>query len=183
MRMVYLPAQFVEGLLDLALGYCPPVARHVVSDPALYLRLASLLKAGLAADSASLRESLAQGLSQFFGPGPAVHLISPEMNDPRIARLCSKLRETFGHRPDFEALSSDLGVSRHHLAREFRRVVGLTPGEYLRLWKLERAKQLVAEGVPLVDVAGIVGFADQAHFTRWFKRVFGITPSRYLARY
>jgi AraC-like DNA-binding protein len=182
MRMVYLPASLAAEILDLEPALCPPVARHVISDQSSYTKLAGLLAAGLAADSAALRTSFAQALTRFFGPGPAVRLTSPEMNDPRVARLCLRLRETFDERPDFEELAGDLGISRHHLAREFRRVVGLTPGEYLRLWRLERAKQLVAEGVPLVDAAGIVGFADQAHFTRWFKRVFGVTPSRYLAR-
>jgi AraC-like DNA-binding protein len=178
MRMLYLPASLVEEVLGVPVGSARPVTRHVVSDAHRY----AAISMGLADSLATLRASLASGLESFFGAGPATRLASPEENDPRIARVCQRLRETFDTRPDFDQLADELAISRSHLAREFRRVVGLTPGEYSRLWRLERAKQLLADGVALVDTAGICGFADQAHFTRWFKRVFGVTPGHYLSR-
>ncbi|HET6337105.1 MAG TPA: helix-turn-helix domain-containing protein [Polyangiales bacterium] len=38
---------------------------------------------------------------------------------------------------------------------------------------------VLARGVPMVEVAHELGFADQAHFSRVFKRVLGVTPSTY----
>jgi AraC-like DNA-binding protein len=36
-------------------------------------------------------------------------------------------------------------------------------------------------GRALADIAGEIGFADQAHFTRAFQAAFGLTPARYRA--
>ncbi|GAA1364056.1 hypothetical protein GCM10009612_43540 [Streptomyces beijiangensis] len=42
-----------------------------------------------------------------------------------------------------------------------------------------RARSLLEAGMKPAEVAGIVGFADQAHLTRWFRRVTGATPAAY----
>ena len=69
-----------------------------------------------------------------------------------------------------------LGLSREHLHRLFRSVVGLTPGEYSRCARMHAAKRLLREGASLAEAAQASGFADQAHFSRWFRRIFGVTP-------
>jgi AraC-like DNA-binding protein len=33
--------------------------------------------------------------------------------------------------------------------------------------------------MPLVELALVAGFADQAHFTRMFRSAFGVTPGRF----
>ena len=44
---------------------------------------------------------------------------------------------------------------------------------------VERARELLARGAHVADVAARLGFADQPHFSRLFKRVLGLSPSRY----
>lgn len=41
--------------------------------------------------------------------------------------------------------------------------------------------RLLESGLRPAEVAGLVGFADQAHLTRWFRRVLGVTPAAYRA--
>ena len=45
--------------------------------------------------------------------------------------------------------------------------------------RLEFAREQLAQGRSLVDVAIKAGFVDQAHFSRMFKATFGITPALY----
>ncbi len=76
-------------------------------------------------------------------------------------------------------LAEAAGISRHHLARGFRRKYGLSPSEYRRQQRLREARRLIASGSGLADAAIAAGFVDQAHFTRHFKASYGITPGRW----
>ncbi len=42
-----------------------------------------------------------------------------------------------------------------------------------------RARQLLQMGMPCVDVALALGFADQSHFSKHFKRIVGVPPGVY----
>jgi AraC-like DNA-binding protein len=42
-----------------------------------------------------------------------------------------------------------------------------------------RAKALLAQGLPVAEVAAAVGLVDQPHLTRLLLRQFGITPGQY----
>jgi AraC family transcriptional regulator len=74
-------------------------------------------------------------------------------------------------------VAAELGVHRVHLARRFRKAFGVSPGEYLRRCRLERARRLVVRSsAPLADVAAAAGYADQSHFNHNFRRAYGVSP-------
>lgn len=67
-----------------------------------------------------------------------------------------------------------------HLAREFRKYFGCTPGDYVRHLRIEFAcRELSGSDTPLVEIALAAGFAHQAHFSRVFKAQTGMTPSEF----
>lgn len=68
------------------------------------------------------------------------------------------------------------GISREMLHRQLKKWTGMPPEQYFRTVKLNRARELLLEGLPICDVSEECGFADQAHFSRWFKRCFGFSP-------
>lgn len=76
-------------------------------------------------------------------------------------------------------LEAVTGLTRYDLARQFRLMCGTSPYRYLLMRRLDFAREQIAEGRSLVEVALEAGFADQAHFTRMFKAAFGLTPARY----
>ena len=77
-------------------------------------------------------------------------------------------------------LARDAGVSAAHLARAFRAAFGKPLGAYVRERRIARATSLLRDGErTLADVAGAVGFCDQAHFTRAFKAQIGRTPAAF----
>jgi AraC-like DNA-binding protein len=45
--------------------------------------------------------------------------------------------------------------------------------------RLKHAKNLLAAGQPIAEVALATGFTDQSHLTRWFTRLWGFTPGQY----
>ena len=71
-------------------------------------------------------------------------------------------------------------LSEKHFARKFRALLGLTPMAYLRRFRLNRARDLLASsGENAGSIAYRVGFRDEAHFGRAFKREFGVTPGAF----
>lgn len=72
------------------------------------------------------------------------------------------------------------GVHPVHLARVFRRHLGVSVGDYRRRLRLTwAAGRLVESDLALAQVAAAAGFVDQSHFTRAFKRQTGMTPGHY----
>ncbi|MEU8028946.1 AraC family transcriptional regulator [Streptomyces sp. NPDC049099] len=81
--------------------------------------------------------------------------------------------------PPLSCLAADLGLSRYQLLRAFRTTMGVPPYAWLAQYRVSRARGLLEAGLRPAEVAGLVGFADQAHMTRWFRRVLGVTPAAY----
>lgn len=57
--------------------------------------------------------------------------------------------------------------------------MGMPPYAWLAQHRVSQARGLLEAGARPAEVAGQVGFADQAHMTRWFRRVLGVTPTAY----
>ena len=78
------------------------------------------------------------------------------------------------------AIADAVGVSEDYLTRLFDREVGITPWEYLKRYRILRARDLLCQGeVSVEQVAHQVGFADPAYFSRVFRKVTGQTPTAY----
>jgi len=71
------------------------------------------------------------------------------------------------------------GLSPYHLVRVFHQEVGLSPYAYFEQARIHRARRLLKEGTPIVDVAMELGFTDQSHLHRHFKKLTGVTPGAY----
>lgn len=70
--------------------------------------------------------------------------------------------------------------STYHFSRIFKALVGDTPKEYLRKRRLTvAAKRLLAEDVPIMQLAMDCQFDSQEAFTRAFKALFNMTPAQY----
>jgi DNA-binding response OmpR family regulator len=81
---------------------------------------------------------------------------------------------------DTEQLAKIIGVSRAHLHRKMKKMVGMTPGEFLRNIRMEQGARLIKEQkINVSQVAYAVGFNTQAHFSIVFKRYFGMNPKDY----
>lgn len=81
------------------------------------------------------------------------------------------------------AVADEVGWTRRRLLDRFGEQVGVSPKAYARLMRFRRALELLDRGVghPLIDVAVVAGYYDQAHFNRDFRAMAGCTPSEYLA--
>jgi AraC-like DNA-binding protein len=81
-----------------------------------------------------------------------------------------------------EQLAQRAGMSRARFAAYFRRVVGVTPFDYLTNWRLGVAQTMLRKGNSLKLIASAVGYANATALTRVFTQRIGISPSVWLAR-
>lgn len=79
-------------------------------------------------------------------------------------------------------LAAQLGVSRQHLAAQFRTWVGLSPKLYARICRFRRATAAL-KASPAPDWAGLAldcGYFDQSHLIHDFQEFAGSAPERFL---
>ena len=70
--------------------------------------------------------------------------------------------------------------SSDHLVRLFRRVLGVTPAQYVIDRRITAAAEWLAQtDRTLEDIAASAGFVDRFHFSRCFKQRTGLPPAAY----
>jgi AraC family transcriptional regulator len=70
-------------------------------------------------------------------------------------------------------------LSPRQFLRTFSNTFGMTPHRYIVNERVAQAKELIAKGRLLVDIAAKLGFANQSHFTGVFRKVTGMSPGRF----
>jgi CheY-like chemotaxis protein len=79
-----------------------------------------------------------------------------------------------------EQLTSRLNMSRLQLYRKLKALTTYAPGDFIRQYRLEHAKQLLLkEGSTVTDVAARTGFINLSTFTKSFKDYTGKSPVEY----
>ncbi len=82
-----------------------------------------------------------------------------------------------------DRLATLTGMSRRQLERRFRAVLDQTPAEFIRQFRLERARHLLAARAGTIsEIAYRVGFKNPAYFSTLFKEAYGETPSTHQAK-
>lgn len=77
-------------------------------------------------------------------------------------------------------ISSDMCMSRSNLFRKIKHITGVGPNEYIRLARLKRAAELLAEGRhSIADICMLVGFNSPSYFSSCFKKQYGCLPKDY----
>jgi AraC-like DNA-binding protein len=80
-------------------------------------------------------------------------------------------------------LATACGPSVSHLQREFSRLFGMSPSDYVLRTRLLLARRMLDQTAkPVGEVAVACGFYDQSHFTKAFKAHTGLPPQAYRRR-
>lgn len=75
-------------------------------------------------------------------------------------------------------LAYDLNMSEANYCNSFKKIVGITPKEYITNLKMTQAKYLL-EIQNVTEVAYELGYENISHFIALFKHKYGITPKHY----
>ncbi len=73
-------------------------------------------------------------------------------------------------------------ISPSYFSALFKQSTGLTPHQYVIQRRIDRAKQLLLQGMSVAEVALNLGFSRQSHLSRHFKRLVGVTSKEFWKR-
>ena len=77
------------------------------------------------------------------------------------------------------SVADNFNISIAYLSRIFKKYHSSNISEYITSYRLDRAKELLAEGKMVGDVVSMCGFGSLRTFLRVFKSVEGVTPGQY----
>ncbi len=102
----------------------------------------------------------------------------------RLTRACEYVLANYAQPIAVADLASRAHLSASQLQREFRRLFGMNPGEYiLRVRLLMARRELEESNAPVGQIALDCGFYDQSHFTRAFRAANGLSPREHRRRF
>ena len=104
-------------------------------------------------------------------------------------RLC-RARDLLAATPDeverplsVRDVAAAVELSPFQFIRQFEAVFGDTPHQWRTRERLQRARGLLARGLPVTEVCMEVGFSSLGSFSALFARRIGIAPSDYARRF
>ena len=102
------------------------------------------------------------------------------LSDAILHRLTGLIDERLDTKLLLTDMAREVGMSRTHLCRLFKRRMGLSLGQYLIGKRVERAKELLKlPDQRIGEIALAVGFSNQGHFDAFFKKLTGVTPTEF----
>ena len=165
--MLYVPSMWLQRE-----GLTPPARSGFIRAPTLAKQARNLTSADDV--QAWLRKAVPK-LSTALKPNSTTPL-DPIPTDA-VRALITRVQSAVASGDwNVSGIARQCGVSRERIHQVMKRWIGMSPSDYLRTVRLQRAKDMLLQGQPVASAAAACGFADQAHFTRWFRRAFGYTP-------
>jgi AraC-like DNA-binding protein len=70
-------------------------------------------------------------------------------------------------------------LSTFHFKRLFRELFHIPPYQYIKMLRLNAAKELLSRNYPVKEVCKMIGWDDASSFGRLFKKKFSVTPKKY----
>ena len=100
----------------------------------------------------------------------------------RIADAIRFIASQVAHQPTLDEIAAHVHLSPFHFQRLFSRWAGVTPKRYLQVLTLERAKALLQESRPLLEVADTLGLSSGSRLYDHFVQLEAVTPGEYKQR-
>jgi AraC-like DNA-binding protein len=83
---------------------------------------------------------------------------------------------------NINAIAGEACFSKFHFLRLFKQTYRVTPYQYLTTIRIQKAKELLQDGVSVTETCSSLGFESMSSFNKLFKRHIKEAPSAYAAR-
>ncbi|MBC3767125.1 AraC family transcriptional regulator [Neptunicella marina] len=102
------------------------------------------------------------------------------LGDSRLSIVLRKIHADIAYGWTIAELASIASLSRSAFFSRFSREVGVSPMEYILLWRMQVAKeQLCRRDKSVAQIAEYVGYGSSSAFSVAFTRYAGVSPGRY----
>lgn len=97
----------------------------------------------------------------------------------KVNQILLYINENLTEELSLDQLASRFYISKYYLSRQFKQYTGLSLYQYIIKKRLITSRNLLRNGVPVMDACLRCGFSDYSNFLKVFKREFGKNPSEY----
>lgn len=103
-----------------------------------------------------------------------------ENNYSLIDKCVSFFESKYAEKITLNDLSKNIGYSPNYIQSKFKKLMGVTPLEYLETYRLNKAKKkIILSNESVLQIAIDHGFTSESYFIKRFKNKFGITPKEF----
>jgi two-component system response regulator YesN len=97
-----------------------------------------------------------------------------------IFQAINYIRHHYTQHISLDEVAKHVHLNASYLSRVFKEEMQTNFVTYVNNLRVETGKKLLLDSsVPLLEVAGMVGFDEQSYFTKVFKKTTGITPGKF----
>ncbi len=114
-------------------------------------------------------------LSNWQG-GKFIHLLHQRGQIKQISKAVEYVYQNLDKTLSVEDMANVANMSASGFHAKFKQVMHLSPLQYAKSIKLNRAKNYIMQGKSVSEAANMVGYNSPAQFSREFKRLAGMSP-------
>src|SRR5690606_8468446 len=110
--------------------------------------------------------------------------VTPQTTEQKIEWARILMTERLETPIDMPDLAAELAMSYSLFRKCFRKITGISPGQYYLRQRLDKARELLATTLlPVEEVARLLGFESVFYFSRVFKNKTGHSPTAYRKKF
>ena len=102
----------------------------------------------------------------------------------RMKQMLRFVEEHYAEELTVERIAADAALSESACLRSFRQVLGITPIQYVKQFRVEKAAELLrSTRLKTGEIGAECGFADGSYFIKTFREIKHCTPKEYRKRF
>lgn len=174
-----LDSMLIKRLIEI----CPNAALPSV-DPQIYDNNKTLWESKMLdyniAEDLEIKGILAQLFSRFITKESLTLFNKQDYLQSRIALTVQYINQHLYQKINVKQLAESIYVSPDHFTKSFKRIIGMSPNEFIQLQRVDYARNLLSTTqIPITEIATTIGFEHCSQFTKMFTQKTGKSPSEY----
>lgn len=103
-----------------------------------------------------------------------------DVDSDAVHTACRYIEENLKSDISIDQLASLVHLSKFYFIRLFKRLMGVSPYQYVQITRINRAKELLmTTDFRINEIADAVGFSSAMRFTKFFSDMTGMSPSAF----
>lgn len=112
-----------------------------------------------------------------YQDGALKYLLQQHGQIQQISKSIQYIRQNLSAPLTVSILADTVNMSSSGFHKRFKEIIHLSPIQYIKSLRLDRAQAMILEGKKVSEACYEVGYNSPAQFSREYKRYFGINPS------
>lgn len=101
-------------------------------------------------------------------------------DNERVRVMLEYIQRNFSGELTVSDIARSAMISQSECLRCFRNALGLTPIQYAKTYRIQRASELLqSTGRKICDIGADCGFREMSYFAKAFREIMGVTPGEY----